>query len=859
MRRTTAIAIVAAAGGLALVLGSWSRVSARLAPTPSVDVPLRLFRSPNFPDGFDLGVTNGVSFGDSDHDGWVDILSVEGRRIWRNLNGKDFEEAGNLRDVESGDFYNGCLADYDDDNLPDIGTEPRNCYMNLLHNEGGNQYIDVGSDPAIVDVQPWGFAETLCIADVDGDGHVDLFLPCYPPWEWSGSGYDGNQFLQNLGPVGPGGATAFHLDTEAANLTNPHGVRKPEGAGFVDVDADGDSDLYSNGTLYRNVSVPGTPLFEPMTKRGSGIIHSELNDEGAGFFDYDMDGDFDLCVAFSDGLFGAHMFEARGDGTWFITDTSTFDSLDPFLADCLSFEDWDNDGDVDVVVNKVFYRNQYMETGDRRFTIATKQIDDRYLHIPIVAWCDFDRDGDLDAAIGDKPQNGHFFENVLYDSTTPQSERRYLRVKAVCDSADHDEGLEKEWGAIVSVHPLGAADDGKRRVKTVSSAAGYLNQNEYTLHFALPADPDPGDPAVDLDFELSVDFKGASSQGTARVDRHVNPILGDLRLAELDDREIVVYRSGRVRIDGCDLLPPRSMAPLTTLNGGLILAPIDAPIAEPVAPPESDWLVGTEISTANATESMQIEEVLVDGTLAAAVDCGGTRANLWVWDVTDPAAPTLARGGEHSYPRSFRNSRSNYGIDATLEPGRTYRIVARMSTLRATPITGPIVQGPITTHGGLSFQDSTPCDGAGVAAAPLDPGAIYLSARVRTDPLGHWVDLGHATAGSHGAPTLAGLGDLDPDSAFTLTLRHAHPRSPVILVLGFNADCLPIAGSVLVPSLDAILVLGLSDPKGTASFTGLVNGDALPNQTFYSQCAILDPSAPAKLAFSNALAGITPW
>ena len=69
--------------------------------------------------------------------------------------------------------------------------------------------------------------------------------------------------------------------------------------------------------------------------------------------------------------------------------------------------------------------------------------------------------------------------------------------------------------------------------------------------------------------------------------------------------------------------------------------------------------------------------------------------------------------------------------------------------MRATTIAGPLVEGPITTRGGLDFQDSAPSTGANVASAAVDPTRLYLAIRFRSALVNQWADLGgyiHALA-----------------------------------------------------------------------------------------------------------------
>ena len=822
----------------------------------AVDVPLQLWTNSNYPNGLNFGATNGISCGDIDHDGWVDVVTCQGMQIWRNLGGVDWGPVGNIRKFLRGETnYGACISDYDNDNLPDIGTEPRSNCMHLLHNLGTYLFDDVANDPNIVDVQPCNAeAETLCTSDTDGDGNLDWFLPTYP----ASLGSSGNWFLYNLGPVGTGGAYTFHEDSAAAGLDNPPGVNRPEGAGFVDVDGDGDSDLYSNGTLYRDISTPGTPLFDPMTEVGSGIIHSDVLDEGAGFFDYDMDGDFDLCVAFCDNNLGVRMFEALGDGTFVLTKKTIFDSYNTGLCLGLSFEDWDNDGDVDVTSSEVFRRNQFVETGLRSFTVATHNIPPNDITDATPAWFDFDRDGDLDTALGNWFSTGHLYENYTYDVNTPADQRRYVRVKPVRDSANFDDGLETEFGAVVTVHPLGNSDDGLKRVKTCASSNGYLNQGEYAVHFALPADPDPSNPDVDLDFEVSVEFKGASSQGFPRVDRHVNPVLGDIKLATLVNREIVVYRSGRVRIDGADYLPAVPVEPLTTTTGGLLLAGSNAAIPLITPAPGADWFVGAEFSTAGAPASQRIEELILDGQLDLSVACGTPTGNLFVWDVTNASSPLLVTNGLVDQKTKLRNDRSYFPLDVTFEPNKVYRVVARVTALRATPVVAPVVTGNVTTNGGLSFTDATPCSGAGAAAATLDAANVYLALRFRDEPAGSWGNLGDGLAGALGEPLLAGSGTLQAGASTSIDLSNAALNAPLLLGIGTTTIFAHFAGGTVVPSLDVILP-GTTDAAGKLSLSGTWPSGLPGGVTIYLQAFIVDATGPHGFAFSNAIVATTPY
>jgi hypothetical protein len=724
-----------APGATSGVLFSYRLAGPAREPLGAVEVPLRLYRDADWPDGLTVGRTNGISFGDYDADGWIDFFACESARLLRNAGGLTWELAADLDTVlpPAGRRYGSSFGDYDRDGLPDIGTEPRpdsgdTCF-HLLHNLGGGPYFeDVAIDPAIVIGQPCdALSETICWGDVEDDGDLDMFLPVYPPWTFGGPG---NFFLENLGPTGPGGEYRLIERSAEAGLDNPPGSARPEGAQFVDVDGDGDIDLYSNGTLYRNRS-QDAPDFEPMQEGGSGIGLSQSLDEGALFFDYDLDGDQDLGIVYT--MRGVRIWESRGDGTFFPAG-SIVDEPRIGLDLGMSAEDWDNDGDIDFTTRQVFRRNRLIEDGERHFTVARHAINSMHLTSATPAWGDWDRDGDLDSALGNWSSIGHFYENTLYDASVLAADKPYVRVRVARDDPLLPRGLETEYGAMVELR-LHGDPPGLRRVKFTASSHGYLNQNEYALHFALPPAPPPAAPVEGLSFDLSVDFPGRASRGVLRLDRHVNPALGDIALAGLAEREITVFRSGRVLVDGVLHAPlaGRYEARLFASGGGLASPDPALGLPEPSPAPGPAHWVGIEFTTDVEAGPSLARELVLDGQLAEPAACGEP-FNIALWDVTDRLVPLLLLA--RAERTSERNHRTAFPLALELLPGRVYRCVAHVSALRASPLPGPGPQAEgLTVKGGLSFTDGAPCRGKAAAEARPDPARVYLA--LRTSPAAH--------------------------------------------------------------------------------------------------------------------------
>ena len=133
-----------------------------------------------------------------------------------------------------------------------------------------------------------------------------------------------------------------------------------------------------------------------------------------------------------------------------------------------------------------------------------------------------------------------------------------------------------------------------------------------------------------------------------------------------------------------------------------------------------------------------------------------------------------------------------------------------------------------------------------------------LVARVLDPATGPWLNLGHALAGLHGAPQLAGNGGLSAGSPVSLALSGAKENAPATMVIGLAAANVPFKGGVLVPTPD-LLLGGLStDGTGALLLAGTWPAGVPSGLAFWSQSWIVDAAGPKGLSASNALKATTP-
>jgi hypothetical protein len=208
---------------------------------------------------------------------------------------------------------------------------------------------------------------------------------------------------------------------------------------FVDIDGDGDSDLFIGDynsfevKYHENDSSSGTARFIPTA---AGNIYHSANILAPTFADLDGDGDFDLLIGtenyvditfvVNDGTSTNPVWTPiTGAGSPFYNLFTMFGVYDSIFSP--TFVDIDNDGDYDLFMGQRYYFGNpecriwfFENTGSptnpaftsRGYTGYGLTIPVGLYDRPVPFFVDIDNDGDYDCFVSDSQGNIHFWENT---------------------------------------------------------------------------------------------------------------------------------------------------------------------------------------------------------------------------------------------------------------------------------------------------------------------------------------------------------------------------------------------------------------------------------------------------------------
>jgi len=421
----------------------------------------------------DIDDTYGVAFRDVNGDEWPDIFFVCFRGLNRLLvnQGPDYTFSdltiqsglgGNLMPMDTVNLELGTvIVDFDNDGDGDVIITGWGSTTNLYQNNGRLSFQNISPHlnlPQVLD------ANGCVAADINRDGHVDLFMT---------DEHYSNRMLLNQGDG------TFQDFTEQSGLAFSG---TSQGAGFCDVDNDGDSDLYvcnwfGPDLFYCNL---GDGKFKRLSLPMEVCQESESTN-GVSFSDIDNDGDFDVFVTNRQGRNYLYRNDSAPEDThWvFINVSEEAHLIDAAISYGSVIGDFDNDGWQDIFVTNVGPNQLYLNSGDGTFE---KVFEEQSLHTnkktgySTGAACgDYDGDGDLDLVVANKDTFSLFYIN-------PTNNHAYIKFRVHGIKSNRD-GI----GARIKIYTADHLNEPSFLLGTreIVGGGGYFSQNEPLVHFGL--------------------------------------------------------------------------------------------------------------------------------------------------------------------------------------------------------------------------------------------------------------------------------------------------------------------------------------------------------------------------------------
>jgi enediyne biosynthesis protein E4 len=336
------------------------------------------------------GWASAVTVGDYDNDGYEDLfITYYGHNVLYHNNGNgtfsDVTKRAGLTQMAV-QYGSGCSwLDYDRDGhldlfvanylnitldkLPKPGENPDctwkgvpvNCgprglppgSVQLFHNNGDGTFTDVSKSSGVA-AAGGSYPMTAVAADYDNDGWPDIYVACdsTPSWLFVNQ-HDGTFREQAL----ERGVALSEDGVEQAGM----------GLAVGDYDLDGNLDIFKTNfaddtnVLYRN---DGKGNFDDITVRSGIAVETRYVGWGTGMVDLDNDGYPDLFIATGsvypevERKLPAYPFRSSrivfrnlGDGRFEeLVDEAGSGVADPHASRGCAFGDFDNDGDMDVLI-----------------------------------------------------------------------------------------------------------------------------------------------------------------------------------------------------------------------------------------------------------------------------------------------------------------------------------------------------------------------------------------------------------------------------------------------------------------------------------------------------------------------------
>jgi len=402
-----------------------------------------------------------VAWGDYDNDGDQDlyITGDAPNRLFRNDGGDVFTDVTDAAGVGNALFSVGtAFADLDNDGDLDLYVVNFQAGSDALYrNDGDGTFTDIAQQAGIVNTDS---SRGMAFADVDRDGLLDIYVNAIGP----------DMLYRNLGGL------QFEQVQDEIGIDGPNVFGQGVGVVATDINHDGWIDLFTGNrsddvnALFLN---QGDGTFIDIAT-AAGIDKTGL---GMGVLSFDYDNDLDMDLYWTSWPSVSNALYENIDGTTFIDvaeDSGTLDTTGWGIS--CNAGDVNNDGWEDMFVTNGFDPGTsanvlFVNNGDKTFTDATATLESGGLFDGRgVAFADYDNDGDVDLVVtSDAPEPNRFWRN---DSVTANRWVTFT-LEGSCSN-------RSAIGARIEV-----TTDVRTTVKEVSGGAGRGSFNSLPVEFGL--------------------------------------------------------------------------------------------------------------------------------------------------------------------------------------------------------------------------------------------------------------------------------------------------------------------------------------------------------------------------------------
>lgn len=396
------------------------------------------------------------------------------------------------------------FADLDNDGHVDLFVTTAHGPRHYLYmNDGKGHLIEQAQErgAAVVKstLEEYHNGSSVTVGDYDGDHYLDVYISSWHLREEGQPAY--NRLLRNLGKDKPG---YFEDVTVAAGLDTPSNQYGYSGR-FADMDKDGDMDLlvtndHRNSQYYQN-NGDGT-FSEVSVKMGTGTGLFEM---GSTVADYNNDGWLDWFVTSIHDELGNRLYRnemGRNIEDVYFTEQSSAGVNQGYWGWGTSFIDWNNDGYRDLVMVNGFWFPRYQDTPMKFWRNEGKAGKYRFADIgESIGLTDNGQGRGL--SVADFDNDGQLDILIVNWVDTPRlyrntgGENSWLRIEVIGEKSNR-----MGVGAFITVIPDIEQPD-VIMVHDVNLGSNFLSHNEIIAHFGLGARRDTID-VVRIDWPSGV-------------------------------------------------------------------------------------------------------------------------------------------------------------------------------------------------------------------------------------------------------------------------------------------------------------------------------------------------------------------